>query len=84
MIAKTEHRSLDQLVVWLVFHKWLVMELATRDDGSWDMEAISPMGVIVEFAGDDPGVRHWAQKPARVEIVNDGDMPVIVTTAGGR
>lgn len=76
------HRS--DWAAWLDKHGWLLMELITRDDGSWGAEALSPSGALIEFSGDRDHVLYWAIMPARVEVVNDGEDPVVVQKASDR
>lgn len=77
VFRKVSVRDLDG---WFVRNNWFVLSRIERDDGSWDLEAISPSGQIVGFAGDKGElVDHWSPKPLNVEVVNDDDNPVVVT-----
>lgn len=74
--------TFDKLLQWLRHHDWMIEEKLTRTHGTWSLEAISPSGIVMEFAGDRPdAVHYWNATPISVEIVNDEEHPVVVDKA---
>lgn len=70
-------RSFRELDAWLTRSNWFILLRTERDDGSWDIEAISPSGRIVGFSGEKDVLAHWNPMPQNVEVINDEDVPVI-------
>ncbi len=79
MVKETFRKvTVRELDGWLTRNNWFMLSLIERDDGSWDMEAISPSGRIIGF-GSDKGelLEHWAPIPQQVEVINDEEKPAI-------
>lgn len=72
-------RSFRELDGWLTRSNWFILSHVERGDGTWDVEAISPMGLIVSFSSAEKDqLSFWSPKQLQVEVINDEDMPVRV------